>query len=121
VYPKELLEKSYYDSYDTCEERFGFTGRLTHLASRFRLLRSFLSSAGVGRTGTFIALASLLRRGDFKLLTSPLGPLPADLSQDQVAITVDNIRECRAFLVQNIQQLGFIYEMVNSSQLLNRH
>ncbi|WWC72702.1 uncharacterized protein I206_106666 [Kwoniella pini CBS 10737] len=67
-------------------------------------------SAGVGRTGTFIALSSLRRPGK-ALNNSPLPPLPGDLAQDPVAATVDTIRECRAILVQTPEQLELIYKM----------
>nr|XP_019050776.1 hypothetical protein I302_01218 [Kwoniella bestiolae CBS 10118]OCF29706.1 hypothetical protein I302_01218 [Kwoniella bestiolae CBS 10118] len=67
-------------------------------------------SAGVGRTGTFIALSSLRRPGQVTR-SSPLGPLPPELDQDVVAQTVDTIRECRGMLVQTIEQLELIYEM----------
>ncbi|WWC92420.1 uncharacterized protein L201_007377 [Kwoniella dendrophila CBS 6074] len=67
-------------------------------------------SAGVGRTGTFIALSSLRQPGEVTL-ASPLPPLPNDLSQDSVALTVDAIRECRRMLVQTPEQLQLIYDM----------
>ncbi|KAK6906314.1 hypothetical protein L486_06122 [Kwoniella mangroviensis CBS 10435] len=67
-------------------------------------------SAGVGRTGTFIALSSLRQPGLPKH-SSPLGPLPEELSEDIVAHTVDVIRECRGILVQTPEQLGLVYEM----------
>ncbi|WVQ63604.1 uncharacterized protein L199_001757 [Kwoniella botswanensis] len=67
-------------------------------------------SAGVGRTGTFIALSSLRQPGLPKQ-SSPLGPLPKELSEDVVAQTVDVIRECRGILVQTPEQLGLVYEM----------
>jgi protein-tyrosine phosphatase len=72
------------------------------------------SSAGVGRTGTFIALSSLLlpSKGDIKLPESPLGPLPEVLRGDAVAETVDEIREWRGMLVQNEEQLKLIYDLV---------
>ncbi|WVF67739.1 hypothetical protein IAT40_002498 [Kwoniella sp. CBS 6097] len=69
-------------------------------------------SAGVGRTGSFIALSSLLS-SDPTPPSQPtdLPPLPADLQADRVASTVDAIRECRGMLVQNPDQLRLIYEM----------
>jgi protein-tyrosine phosphatase len=71
------------------------------------------SSAGVGRTGTFIALSSLLlpRKREVSLPESPLGPLPEQLREDAVAETVDEIREWRGMLVQNEEQLRLIYEL----------
>ncbi|WVR08701.1 hypothetical protein IAU60_005759 [Kwoniella sp. DSM 27419] len=67
-------------------------------------------SAGVGRTGSYIALASLLTPGTASQ-PSALPPLPSSLEGDRVAKTVDCIRECRGMLVQNHEQLRLIYEM----------
>lgn len=71
------------------------------------------SSAGVGRTGTFIALSSLLLppKEGVTLPESPLGPLPDGLQGDEVAETVDGIREWRGMLVQNEDQLKLIYDL----------
>jgi len=71
------------------------------------------SSAGVGRTGTFIALSSLLLppKEGVKIPESPLGPLPDELQGDEVAETVDGIREWRGMLVQNEDQLKLIYDL----------
>ncbi|OCF35866.1 hypothetical protein I317_07280 [Kwoniella heveanensis CBS 569] len=74
-------------------------------------------SAGVGRTGSFIALSSLLTPDPPSIIASApqpataLEPLPSDLQGDRVARTVDAIRECRGMLVQNPDQLRLIYEM----------
>jgi protein-tyrosine phosphatase len=72
-----------------------------------------LSSAGVGRTGAFIALSSmLLPAGSTDVdTTSPLGPLPLALRNDKVARVIDEIREWRGYLVQNQEQLGLVYEL----------
>ncbi|TYJ52041.1 hypothetical protein B9479_007370 [Cryptococcus floricola] len=67
-------------------------------------------SAGVGRTGTFIALSSLLTPG-VAFHKSPLGLLPEAIHDDMVAQTVDTIRESRGMLVQNLEQYSLIYEM----------
>ena len=70
------------------------------------------SSAGVGRTGTFIALASLLapKSGAFEIENTK--PWPDKLASDKVARTVDQLREWRAGLVQTPEQLFLIYHMV---------
>ncbi|KAG9023419.1 hypothetical protein FS837_005826 [Tulasnella sp. UAMH 9824] len=91
-------------------------------------------SAGVGRTGTFIALTSLLR--SYGLLQavpesavesfplahlfplangSPLGPIPDSISDDPVAREVDGLREQRTAMVQRSEQLGIIYQVLLNS------
>ncbi|ORY31264.1 protein-tyrosine phosphatase-like protein [Naematelia encephala] len=71
-------------------------------------------SAGVGRTGTFLSLLSLLPR-PFKPISdphpSPLGPIPDELAKDPVAQTIDQIREYRGMMVQGPEQMRFIYEV----------
>lgn len=74
-------------------------------------------SAGIGRTGSFIALSSLMRAYGLlapvsrsyvaapigqppPLPPSPLGPLPDDLRDDLVAQEVDALREQRPGMVQ---------------------
>lgn len=84
-------------------------------------------SAGVGRTGSFIALTSLLRKygflpppasplssddSEWKLTPSPLGPLPEELREDLVAQEIDMLREQRPGMVQKEGQVVFIYEML---------
>lgn len=88
-------------------------------------------SAGIGRTGTFIALSSLLRA--YGLLTPPytaqkasverttpapllpslLGPidLPAGMEGDLVASEIDSLREQRPGMVQTDVQVDLIYEV----------
>lgn len=83
-------------------------------------------SAGIGRTGSFIALTSLLRANGFlppsissflensehppKLQPSPLGPLPDELQHDLVAQEIDALREQRPGMVQRQDQVILIYE-----------
>ncbi|KAI0067976.1 phosphatases II [Artomyces pyxidatus] len=86
-------------------------------------------SAGVGRTGAFIALTSLLRSNhllDYKLnapphpptprpeqmITSPLGPLPDSVAWDEVAQEIDSLREQRPSMVQRPEQTVLIYEVL---------
>ena len=89
-------------------------------------------SAGVGRTGTYIALASLLRahglnrpdtisvvdisnrKADWNGVSpppSPMGPLSQRISQDKIAQEVDALREQRPMMVQSHQQLRFLYRV----------
>lgn len=83
----------------------------TSPASLLALVHSFLAippsetilvhcSAGVGRTGTFIAISNLLRYID-----------ELDIVQgDVVGRVVDGLREARCCLVQTGQQLEFVRE-----------
>ncbi|KAM5535877.1 hypothetical protein V8D89_010495 [Ganoderma adspersum] len=83
-------------------------------------------SAGVGRTGTFIALCSLLRHHGFlppsnttvegaqmaipSLPDSPLGPLPEELQGDMIAREIDALREQRPYMVERDDQALMLYE-----------
>lgn len=85
-------------------------------------------SAGVGRTGSFIALCSLLRCHGFlppsissvqdpqprspELTPSRLGPLPDSLKEDLVAQEIDSLREQRPCMVQRDEQALLIYEVL---------
>lgn len=72
-------------------------------------------SAGVGRTGTYITVASLL-----PLLSTPviLRPLVATstydaalvVERDFVGLTIDGLREQRCTMVQNAAQVRWCFE-----------
>ncbi|PNS21300.1 Tyrosine-protein phosphatase 2 [Sphaceloma murrayae] len=66
-------------------------------------------SAGVGRSGTFIALDYLLTL----LENGELDEVPA--SSDPVAQTVDLLRQQRMMMVQGESQFGFIYEVLKEA------
>lgn len=68
-------------------------------------------SAGVGRSGTFIALDYL----QSLLYTGQLDHLPAD--NDPVADTVDLMRQQRMMMVQGEPQFNFIYEVLRELYL----
>ena len=80
-------------------------------------------SAGVGRTGSFIALSSLLRHyGELPppafptpasvLPPSALGPLPQELQEDLIVQEIDSLREQRQRMVDRPEQTILIYEML---------
>ncbi|KIM70052.1 hypothetical protein SCLCIDRAFT_1207329 [Scleroderma citrinum Foug A] len=83
-------------------------------------------SAGVGRTGTFITLVSLLRTlgllstshpalqpiPSVRVPHSPLGPLQKEIQDDPVAQEIDNLREQRPRMVERIEQMQLIYEIL---------
>ncbi|KAF9225304.1 phosphatases II [Gyrodon lividus] len=88
-------------------------------------------SAGIGRTGTFIALSSLLRY--YNLLgssssSSPdtsraaiptrslLGPI-SGLKDDPVVQEVDNLREQRPGMIQRNEQIALIYQILEQAFL----
>lgn len=100
-------------------------------------------SAGVGRTGTLIAIASCMRRinllrqscpgfgaltpqqktaklsdqsqlGQVGLSGVRLPSLPSSLAHDLIARTVDHLREQRVCMVQTDSQLAYVYKAVAS-------
>ena len=71
-------------------------------------------SAGVGRSGTFIALDYLLSL----LLSGQLDNLPDQ--EDPIAETVDKLRQQRMMMVQGESQFMFLYEVLREQWLL-RH
>lgn len=87
-------------------------------------------SAGIGRTGTFIALSSLVNPtmrfatpvaegtrggggggGQTDVSLTALGALPKWAQGDSVLETVDLLRESRGMMVQSQSQLGLIYDL----------
>jgi len=80
-------------------------------------------SAGVGRTGTFIAISALFRT--FHIIpealsvdppykasrppTSPLGAVSKDFEDDLVVREVDGLREQRPWMLQRPEQILFVY------------
>lgn len=66
-------------------------------------------SAGVGRSGTFIALDYLLSL----LYSGQLDAIPAD--QDPIMDTVDSLRQQRMMMVQGEGQYHFVYETLKQA------
>jgi protein tyrosine phosphatase len=93
-------------------------------------------SAGVGRTGTFIAISSMFRL--FKLLPdvsndglgdptedqrpaiSPLGRMSQTVSEDLVALEIDGLRELRPGMLQRPEQVLFVYVVLAHALALGK-
>lgn len=86
-------------------------------------------SAGIGRSGAFIALRSLLRSNGLlyspssqpvervpprppPLPEAPLGPLPELISWDEIAQEIDSLREQRPGMVERPEQARLVYEVL---------
>ncbi|RKF73581.1 Tyrosine-protein phosphatase non-receptor type 20 [Golovinomyces cichoracearum] len=85
------------------------TGRPDYSTEAQKPPRIVHCSAGVGRTGTFIALDYLLR----ELEHDKWDNLPDH--EDPIFDTVQRLREQRMGLVNNIQQYTFIYKILRES------
>jgi protein-tyrosine phosphatase len=86
-------------------------------------------SAGVGRTGAFIAISSLLRAHSLLGLAEtavssevdeyseppPLGEMPGEWSGDLVVREIDYLREQRSGMVQRPEQMELVYEVVKAA------
>ncbi|KAH8835075.1 protein-tyrosine phosphatase-like protein [Flagelloscypha sp. PMI_526] len=80
-------------------------------------------SAGIGRTGSFITMSSILRhhgilpapstRLDKTHIPAPLGPLPDKIANDEICQEVDALREQRPGMVQSGNQISLIYEVLD--------
>ncbi|KAF8808019.1 phosphatases II [Phlegmacium glaucopus] len=84
-------------------------------------------SAGIGRTGSFLALSSLLRASGLLppalrptpssvLPASPLGPLPKHAIDDMVVQEIDSLREQRPGMVQRPEQVALVYEVLADTE-----
>ncbi|KAI9784431.1 MAG: hypothetical protein M1816_000855 [Peltula sp. TS41687] len=74
-------------------------------------------SAGVGRSGTFIALDFLLQELIDDDSTDDNAETETDSDYDPIYETVNSLREQRMMMVQNEQQLQFIYEILKEKWL----
>ena len=86
-------------------------------------------SAGIGRSGAFIALCSLLRSNGLlyppssqpvdrvpprppPLPQAPLGPLPELISWDEISQEIDSLREQRPGMVERPEQARLVYDVL---------
>ncbi|KAI9885228.1 MAG: hypothetical protein M1823_002967 [Watsoniomyces obsoletus] len=78
-------------------------------------------SAGVGRSGTFIALDHLLAELEEGALDDPPVVDDDDTGTDIIFNVVDGLRQQRMMMVQSDAQLSFIYEIVKQQWLARKN